>query len=167
MSDTTTPTGALRRWGPIVAMLVLLAGALVIGRGHPSETVTARAERIAEGIKCPTCQGLSVAQSKAGTARAIYAEIERRVRSGESDDSVRAYLVSRYGEEQLLRPEATGIGAVVWIVPVAGGVLALAAVGWVLYRSRPSGAAASAADRALVARARRLDATDGREHDPA
>jgi len=156
----------LRRWGPVVALLLVLVVALAVGRGRPSQTVAARTERIAGSIKCPTCQGLSVAQSKAGTARAIYAEIERRVRTGESDDAVRAYLVSRYGEEQLLSPEATGIGSIVWIVPVAGGVIALAAVGWVLYRSRPSGSGASAADRALVARARRVDAVEGKEHDP-
>lgn len=145
----------MRRWGPVIGLLLVLAAALVLGRGAHVSTPAARAERIASGIKCPTCQGLSVAQSKASSARAIYVEIVRQVDTGSSDEDVRAYLVSRYGVSQLLRPEATGEGSVVWIAPVAFAVAAFAAMAVAFRRWRPSGAVATDDDRELVARARR------------
>jgi cytochrome c-type biogenesis protein CcmH len=110
----------------IVGCLLLLIGALIVGKGTTSNSVQARTDRIAADIKCPTCQGLSVKQSSAGPAKAIYAEIQRQVAEGQTDANIRGYLVSRFGTEQLLRPEATGVSSVVWIAPVVFGVLALA-----------------------------------------
>ena len=106
---------------------------LVVGRGHDANSVQARTDRIASSFKCPTCQGLSVAQSKANTAKAIYIEIERQVQAGQSDEQVRTYLVSRFGEQQLLRPETTGIGSIAWIAPV---VVLVGAAGWLVSKFR-------------------------------
>ena len=143
----------MKRWVPVICMLIVVAGALIVGRGDTPVTAAARAERIAAGVKCPTCQGLSVAQSKALTARAIYQEITRQVDAGASDNDVRAYLVSRFGVSELLRPEATGAGSVVWIAPVALAVLAMAGLAVAFRRWRPSGVAATDEDRELVATA--------------
>lgn len=142
-----------KQWVPMMCMLIISIGALIIGRGNAPVTAATRAERIASGVKCPTCQGLSVAQSKAGPARAIYSEITRQVAAGASDDDVRAYLVSRYGVSELLRPEATGAGSVVWIAPVTLLVLAVAGLAVAFRRWRPSGIAATEDDRMLVASA--------------
>lgn len=152
-----------RRWIPIICMLVVIVGALIIGGGDAPVTSAARTERIAAGVKCPTCQGLSVAQSKASTARAIYQEIARQVDAGASDDDVRGYLVSRYGVSELLRPEATGAGSVVWIAPVALAVLAVAGLAFAFRRWRPTGIVATDEDRLLVAAAvaARPDVADG------
>ena len=158
-----------RRWTPIICMLLIIVGALIIGRGDAPVTAAARTERIAAGVKCPTCQGLSVAQSKASTARAIYQEIARQVDAGASDDDVRGYLVSRYGVSELLRPEATGAGSVVWIAPVALAVLAMAGLAFAFRRWRPTGIAATDDDRLLVAAAvaARADAADSHRVDAA
>ena len=150
-----------RRWIPVATMLLVVAVSLFIGRGHAPVTDAARAERIAAGVKCPTCQGLSVAQSKAPTARSIYQEISRQVEAGASDDDVRAYLVSRYGVSELLRPEATGAGSVVWIAPVALVIVALAGLAVAFRRWRPSGIAATDDDRLLVASAVAAQAATG------
>ena len=76
------PSGSKARLAVIVGCLLLLVGALFVGRATESNSVRARTDRIASDIKCPTCQGLSVQQSKAGTAKAIYSEIERQVVEG-------------------------------------------------------------------------------------
>ena len=146
------PSGRKARLVLIVSCLLLLVGSLIVGRATESNSVRARTDRIASDIKCPTCQGLSVQQSKAGTAKAIYSEIERQVVEGQSDESIRGYLVSRFGTEQLLRPEATGITSVVWIAPVVFGVIAFAGLALAFSRwSRKSTEPASAEDEALVA----------------
>ena len=141
---------AWQRWSIIAGLVLVAAATLFVGRGRPAATDADRTERIASGIKCPTCQGLSVAQSKASSARAIYSEISRQVIAGASDNEVRAYLVSRYGESQLLLPESSGAGSVVWIVPVMLAVLGAAGLVVAFRRSRPSGAVATEADFAVV-----------------
>ena len=100
---------------------------------HCSFATASRTDRIANSFKCPTCQGLSVAQSKANTAKAIYAEIQRQVEAGQTDGQIRTYLVSRFGEQQLLRPETTGIGSIAWIAPV---VVLVTAFGLLLMKFR-------------------------------
>jgi cytochrome c-type biogenesis protein CcmH len=153
----------IRRVVPGVALAAVVVAALVIGgagRSHPSRSPSARAHAIATDLRCPVCQGLSVADSPSPTAQSIYDDVRRRVDAGESDAAIRAYYVGRYGKWILLRPETSGVGALVWILPVtalllgAGG-LALAFRRW---RRQPA-LAATEEDRALVEAA--LAATGG------
>jgi cytochrome c-type biogenesis protein CcmH len=144
----------IRRVLPGVALAAVVVAALVIGgagRSRPSRSPSVRAHAIAQDLRCPVCQGLSVADSPSPTAKAIYDDVRRRVDAGESDRAIRAFYVGRYGEWILLRPETSGVGALVWILPVtalllgAGG-LALAFRRW---RRQPV-LAATDEDRALV-----------------
>ncbi|HKN40775.1 MAG TPA: cytochrome c-type biogenesis protein CcmH [Acidimicrobiia bacterium] len=144
----------IRRVLPGVALAAVVVAALVIGgagRSHPSRSPSERAHAIAAELRCPVCQGLSVADSPSPTAKAIYDDVRRRVDAGESDASIRAFYVGVYGQWILLRPETSGVGALVWVLPVtalllgAGG-LALAFRRW---RRQPR-LAATEEDRALV-----------------
>jgi cytochrome c-type biogenesis protein CcmH len=150
MTDEQT-RASNRAWLIIGAALAVLVVVVVLGRGRSGpETVTSRADRIASEIRCPVCQGLSVGASKAAGARAIYAEITRQVEQNETDENIRAYLVDRYGTSELLRPSATGIGAIVWVAPVAAFLLGAAILIRVFSRTKRRPVAVSAADRALV-----------------
>jgi cytochrome c-type biogenesis protein CcmH len=154
MSDTspTTGRGSSRRAVLVIgAALVVLVVAMVLGRGQSTpETTTSRADRIASEIRCPVCQGLSVRASKSAGARAIYAEITRQVETGERDEDIRAFLVDRFGTSELLRPSATGVGAIVWIAPVVAFLLGAAVLVRVFSRTRRRLESVSAEDRALV-----------------
>lgn len=111
---------------PWLTMLLLVVGALAIaatGDRAPA-TTEARVRSIAKEVRCPTCEGLSVAESDASASRSIRDEIRRRVEAGESGGEIRAYLVSRFGKDILLKPESSGAGAVVWALPVAALVAA-------------------------------------------
>ena len=138
-------------WGLLALVLV---GALTIGSrgdsGPPTEDQ--RIQRIASVVRCPTCRGLSAAQSDAPSAEAIRDEVRRRVQEGESDAQIRAYLISRYGEDILLQPKSR----LVWALPVVGGAAAVGGLLFVLRRRgvKP-GLTASDADEDLVARAMR------------
>ena len=55
-------TKAIVVTGGLAIVVIVL---LVLGRGTDGNSVPARTDRIANSFKCPTCQGLSVAQSKA------------------------------------------------------------------------------------------------------
>jgi cytochrome c-type biogenesis protein CcmH len=143
-----------------MVLAVVLAVALVIGSGtrSGSETTSQRVDRIAKDVRCPSCSGLSVAESDAPTAVAVRQLITDRVKAGRSDGSIETELVRSYGSGILLRPPASGVAAVVWVVPVvagAAGVIALVAV----FRRRRLRAGPEAPvseqDRALVEQALR------------
>ncbi len=139
-------------------LAVVLVGALAYGArgdsGPPTEEQ--RVRRITSVVRCPTCQGLSVAQSDAPAAKSIDDEVRRRVQAGESDRQIKDYLVSRYGQDIILQPEAEGVGLLVWALPLLGGAAAIAGLVVVLRgrRVRP-GRKVSAADQALVEEALR------------
>lgn len=150
-------TRRLTKIAPWAAIVVVAAGALVIGshRSSPPESITARARTIAEGIRCPTCEGQTVANSTVYAAKAIEADIAQRLGAGESPAQIRAYLVSRYGTSILESPPAHGVTALVWILPAV--IVPAAAVALIvgLRGSRPSARPVTEADRALVAAALR------------
>jgi cytochrome c-type biogenesis protein CcmH len=138
------------------AMGLVLAFALAAGSrgrtGPPTEDQ--RVHRIASVIRCPTCQGLSAAQSDAPSSEAIRDEIRRRVEDGQTDGQIKDYLVSRYTSAILLSPERSGLGLLVWALPVLGGGLAVGGLVLALRRNRiRPGRRVSAADQALVDRA--------------
>jgi cytochrome c-type biogenesis protein CcmH len=116
----------------VVASVALAVG--VVDRGD-ARTVDERVLDIASTIRCPACRGQSAAGSDAASAQAIRVEIAERVEAGESDDEIRAYFASTQGDEILLTPPRTGVGALVWVVPVVvlvvgGAGLALAFRRW-------------------------------------
>lgn len=135
------------------AMGLVLVVALAIGArgrtGPPTEDQ--RVNHVASVIRCPTCQGLSAAQSDAVASESIRNEIRRRIEAGETDGEIKGYLVSRYGEDILLVPKAKGIGVLVWALPLVGAVAAVGGLVVVLRRNRGRpGRRASEADQVLV-----------------
>ena len=112
------------RAGSRIAWIVLglvAVSALVIGalRAGGASTPEERIDAIARTVKCPVCPGESVYESRNSVALNIKADIAREVRAGQTDDQIRADLSARYGESVLLVPRADGIGAAVWVLPVA------------------------------------------------
>jgi cytochrome c-type biogenesis protein CcmH len=86
----------------------------------------------------------------------VREEIRRRVTAGEADAEIRAALVARFGTDILLKPQGRGVAALVWALPVAGLVCAVAGLAVAFRRWRPRrGVTASPDDRARVARALR------------
>jgi cytochrome c-type biogenesis protein CcmH len=144
----------IRRFLPVVALAAVIVTALVIGgagRDRGRRTPAARTEAITGDLRCPVCQGLSIADSHTPTAEAIRADVRRRVDAGESDSEIRAAYVASYGQWILLRPETSGVGALVWLLPVGALVLAVGGLTFAFRRWRREPAlAATDEDRALV-----------------
>ena len=144
---------SLRGRLPWLVMAVVIGGALVVGArgrsGPPTENQ--RVQHIASEIRCPTCRNQSAAESDAAAAKAVRDEIRRRVRAGQSQGQIVAFLVSRYGSDILLKPEGSGVAGLVWALPVVAviGALAGLALTFRRWRARP-GVQVSPEDRALV-----------------
>lgn len=95
----------------------------------------ARATALAAQLRCPVCQGLSIHDSPSPLAQDMKDLIRGQVAAGSSDQDVRDYFVSKYGEWVLLEPDPTGFNLLVYLLPalalLAGaGVIAVAVRRW-------------------------------------
>jgi cytochrome c-type biogenesis protein CcmH len=89
----------------------------------------ARVQALGKQLRCPMCQGLSIADSGSSAARAQMDKVRELVAAGRSDEQIRDYFTSRYGEWALLEPPASGMNLLVWLLPLVllvGGGLAIA-----------------------------------------
>lgn len=89
----------------------------------------ARVQALGKQLRCPMCQGLSIADSNSSAARAQMDKVRELVAAGKTDREIRDYFTARYGEWALLDPPASGMNVLVWLLPLAlllGGGLAIA-----------------------------------------
>ena len=109
----------------------------------PDPALEARAREISAGLRCPVCQNESIDESHAPIARELRILLRERLVAGDTDDEVRAYLVTRFGEFILLQPTLGGANLVLWLAAPAM-LLAALGIGWATVRRR-----AAAPDTAL------------------
>lgn len=124
----------MRRWLPAVALgglLALLAlGAVLAPRPGTEPSAIERVDALASELRCPDCQGLSVADSPTSSAQEIRRQISELVAAGAGDEEVRAHFVARYGQWILLAPSSVAY----WLIPFV--VVAAAAAGLVAWLAR-------------------------------
>lgn len=133
--------------------LVVLGVLLASIDTTPSRGVSdERAYALEIQLKCLQCVGESVAASQAPLAVQFREEIDSQMRQGRTDDEILAFFAQRYGQEVLLTPPSSGLGSLIWIVPVVGLAAAVVALVALFSRwRREVGARADDADRELVA----------------
>lgn len=113
----------------LVLILVLMASPL--WAVQPDEmlddpALEARARDISAGLRCVVCRNESIDESNAELARDLRLLVRERLVEGDSDEEVVDYIVARYGEYVLLRPNTEGANLVLWL---AGPALALLGFG--------------------------------------
>jgi cytochrome c-type biogenesis protein CcmH len=77
-----------------------------------------QAKALMETIRCLVCQGQSIADSDAEMAGDMRSLIRERIAAGESPASIRAWLISRYGDWVTYTPEFEPITWPLWAAPV-------------------------------------------------
>lgn len=97
----------------------------------------ARAQALGKYLRCPVCQGVSIADSPASMARAQMDKVRDLIREGKTDEEIRQYFVARYGEWALLEPTAQGINLFVWIGPLLVLLIGLGVVALQFRRRTP------------------------------
>ena len=153
----------MRQWLSVLALglAIAVAGIVVTIATTPGTAPTdaERAAALAAELRCPDCQGLSVADSPTASAREIRRQIDELVAGGATDDEVRAHFVARYGEWIRLAPSSPAL----WLIPfgvVLAGLVMLGA--WLVRRPRTAEATTAAVTdaerRAIHEEAEALDA---------
>lgn len=152
----------MSRWLQVVALGLAIAVAGVVVAmltAPPALTDAERSDALAAELRCPDCQGLSVADSPTASAREIRRQIDELVAGGATDDEVRDHFVARYGEWIRLAPSSPAL----WLIPFGVMLAGLALFGAWLVR-RPRGTAVTgtsvteAQRRAVHEEAEALDA---------
>lgn len=68
-------------------------------------------------IRCPLCLNESIADSGAPVAADLRREVHRLVSEGKSDDEIKEFLSSRYGDFVLYRPRVAPVTYALWGAP--------------------------------------------------
>lgn len=99
--------------------------------------VETRLIHISEELRCLVCQNESLASSRAELANDLREEVRKLIRADKSDVQIKEYLVTRYGDFVLYRPEVKPLTWVLWFGPFL--LLLLGVTGMVMYlRQRQS-----------------------------
>jgi cytochrome c-type biogenesis protein CcmH len=130
---------------------VLTVALLLLVSTHPAHID--RVEAIGSRIKCPVCQGESIANSPSQMAEDMMALIGERVASGAGDEQIVDELLSSYSGALLLDPPASGSTLLLWLAPLAAVATGL---GVILWWKRHPGEAEPEPARATRSRSRLL-----------
>ena len=98
-----------------------------------------RARELSKHLRCLVCQNQSIDDSDADLARDLRILVRERLKAGDTDQEVLAFLVARYGDFVLLKPPVKPTTWLLWFGPFA--VFAVAGLGiWAAARRKPPAA---------------------------
>jgi cytochrome c-type biogenesis protein CcmH len=115
-----------------MVFLTLASSALAIGVDENRFTDPAQeahARDLMRQFRCLVCQNESIEDSDAQLAGDLRTIVRERMRAGDSDVQIKAFLTARYGDWVLLKPPFKARTAVLWIGPfvlLGAGGLAIA-----------------------------------------
>ena len=118
-------------WRAAPILLLFWALLPVAAWALSGEALEVRVREITDQLRCPTCQGISVKDSSASFSRQITDKVRRMLVEGQSEEQIKAFFVSRYGEWILRAPKKEGLGLVLWLLP---GLAILLVGGWVIVK---------------------------------
>ncbi len=134
-------------WAVVFALATFSAQANEAAPLAEDPVVEQRLIRIAEELRCLVCPNESLAGSRSDLALDLRREIRSLIKQGKTDQEVRDFLVSRYGDFVLYRPPVKPTTWLLWggpFVLLGGGLLGLFLF---LRRRKPADAALSPEDQ--------------------
>ena len=90
-------------------------------------------ENLLEELRCLVCQNQSLADSASGLATDLRDEVYQMVIQDKSQQTIKTFLVERYGNFVLYDPPLNPSTSILWFAPF---ILAILAVGLVIFFSK-------------------------------
>ena len=115
-----------------------------------------RARSISADLRCVVCRGENIDESNAAIARDLRLLVRERLVEGDSNGEVVDFIVERYGEYVLMKPNSSGANVVLWAAGPALFIAALIAGGLYLRRRSQANETASALSTDEEARLKEL-----------
>lgn len=100
-----------------LALTIGLAVFVVVATATADSPAEDRAREIGSLIRCPTCQGESIAESPSALADDMMSLVRVRIDEGLSDQQIIDELVASYSGAQLLDPPWSLETAALWLIP--------------------------------------------------
>jgi cytochrome c-type biogenesis protein CcmH len=142
-----TSLSALRYLAGTIVLAFAMAVAAPASAVLPSEKLDdpekeQRAQELGEEIRCLVCQSESIANSNADLAKDLRVLIREKVQEGQSNQEIKDFLQSRYGDYVLLNPPMKPETYVLWYGPAAITAIGALGVGVFFWRRNKRPAAA-------------------------
>ena len=108
----------------LLGMLLAVAGGAFAQSSDPTplqfrdKAEETRFHQLTSELRCVMCQNQSLADSNAQIAHDLRREVLDLMRQGKSDDQVKQFLVDRYGEFVLYKPEVEPGTWLLWFGPL-------------------------------------------------
>lgn len=109
-----------RRLLALLSLVALLAAGTVLvlaSLDRSAAPLAERADALSQELRCPVCNGETIAESQSDVAVAMRGEVADQLARGQSPEQVRRWFAQRYGGDVVLRPAADTTGLVVWLLP--------------------------------------------------
>lgn len=98
------------------------------GRPLSGEELHVRTNQVGALLRCPVCQGLSVADSPAEMAVNMKGQVRDLLARGYTEEQILRYFEQSYGQFVLLKPKFEGFNRLVWLLPGIALLIGLAVV---------------------------------------
>lgn len=95
-----------------------------------------RYQTLVKELRCPKCQNQNLADSNSQIAVDLREKVYQMINQGKADKEIVDYMVARYGDFVLYRPQVSKLTYVLWYGPVALVIFGLFIVFLVL-RKKP------------------------------
>ena len=125
-------------------MIVLLLLALLVGKeaapdasmfvgapqGQPlaGAALDAKTVEVASLLRCPVCQGMSIADSPSEMAVNMKHQVHDLLARGFTEEQILDYFERSYGQFVLLKPKFRGVNALVWTLPLLALIIGVTIV---------------------------------------
>jgi cytochrome c-type biogenesis protein CcmH len=110
----------------VVALIVMTVGLISNGAAEP--TAEDRVGALSDSIKCPFCNGESLADSGSSVAADYRDLIAMRVAAGATDQEILDEFAANFGDSFILDTSTSGWSLVLWLAPVAMLGVGIAAI---------------------------------------
>jgi len=113
----------------ICLILLLISTQVSSDEGNDELTSQERQlyQHIIQEVRCLVCQNQSVGESNADLAKDLRTEIMEQVKKGGSEEDIKSYLLSRYGDFVLYEPSFKKSTYILWLSPI---LILLLILGW-------------------------------------
>jgi cytochrome c-type biogenesis protein CcmH len=110
------------------ALVTLVAVLIVTVATNPTDVD--RVESIGQRIKCPVCQGESIADSPSAMARDMMDLVAERVDAGFTDQAIVDELLDSFSGALLLDPPTSGATLLLWLAPLGALIVGTSVIVW-------------------------------------
>jgi len=117
------------KWINLAVIILSLSAASVLAQEplvFDTPEMEARYQQLTMELRCLVCQNQNLADSDAELARDLREEIYEMMVAGQSNEQIKTFLVDRYGDFVLYRPDMKGNTLALWLMP--GVLLGIGAI---------------------------------------